>query len=170
MARRPLSRRTTLGAALAVPLAVGACDIDPLADEPHDRDRPDESTATVGADLGLITAVLQQIDATMSVVASVAAHPATADLARRLTSLHEAQADVLGRAHPADVASSTPDAPDPAARPRRRVLTSERQLERLLVRSAVDADSGDLARVLASAAAAIAQELAAPTATLGGQS
>lgn len=172
MAGRPLSRRTAVAGALAAPVALAACDIDPPRDAaaPTGPDGPPAADGT--DDVDLLAEVVDGIESTMALAVAARARPADADLAARLTALHEAQVAVLGAAAPEDTDPGTDsDSPDASATPApapddagaaegTRLVPAERALQRLLARSAATAQSGDLARVLASAAAAIAQELA----------
>lgn len=169
MARRPFSRRTALVGALVAPAAAAACDIDPPQDPGSSAAPGDSPTGDGTDDVDLVADVLAGIETTMAVVAAAAARPASADLAARLTVLHEAQAAVLGGAVPDGTTTDDPtqggsgegpgDAPTGSGAGAG-LVPAERALQRLLVRSAAAARSGDLARVLASAAAAVAQELA----------
>ncbi|RYB95442.1 hypothetical protein EUA93_14490 [Nocardioides oleivorans] len=164
MPGRPLSRRTTVGAALAAPLAVpvlAGCDVDPPAasstggpapvqDPPEDA----ELVATVVAALVRAQSVLEA--ATLSVPS----------LGRRLEPLgaaHAAHLDVLVGAVPD---ADRPTAPPPTVAPQivgalRAVRRSEQRLLREVRSGCLAAASGDLARVLASVAASTAQHTAA---------
>jgi hypothetical protein len=154
-----------MAAAFATPVALAACDIDPPRDETPEQGESD-APLPQDDDTGLVATVLDRIEETRGVVATVASAPVVVALASRLRALHSAQTDLLGEALPdqepkagAPGGETTP-VPEPGP-PRRTLLAAERRLQRELVRAAGQASSGDLARVLASAAAAVAQELAA---------
>jgi hypothetical protein len=155
-----LSRRTTLGSALAAPLTLGACDIDP----PPRADPSSSSTPEPPEDTELVAAVVAELVRARSVVE--AATLAVPDLTARLTPLAEAHAahlDVLAGAAPD--AGPTPVDPPTLPPDGRRALVavgrSEQRLLREVRRGCADAASGDLARVLASVAASTSQHAAA---------
>lgn len=173
---RRVSRRATVGAALALPVVAAGCDIDPPRRRGEGpgvvRLTPDEElVVATAADLALALAVIE--GATLAV-------PALAVTLTPLSQAHAAHADVLSGVvppRPPGTASPDPvlDPPRlPADRDRalRRVLRSEQQLVRDVLRRCGQAESGDLARVLASLASSTSQHsaaLSAPaTAAVGG--
>ncbi len=103
MPARPLSRRTTVGSALLLPLVVSACDIDP----PVREDASGEVVPEPPEDSALVASVVAAVSAAADVVA--AASDVTPALAARLDGLardHAAHLDLLVGAVPdADVPS-----------------------------------------------------------------
>lgn len=160
MPGRPLTRRTTLGSALAAPLVLAACDIDPPA-----RDAgPEPTTAPPPEDSALVAAVVAELVLARSVIE--AATLSVPDLTPRLepvASAHAAHLDVLLGAVPD--AEATPSAPPTVAASPGRALAAVRRSEQRLLREVrrgcAQAASGDLARVLASVAASTAQHAVA---------
>lgn len=180
---RRVSRRATVGAALALPVVAAGCDIDPPRRRGEGpgvvRLTPDgELVVATAADLALARAVIE--GATLAV-------PALAVTLTPLSQAHAAHSDVLSGVVATPGAETSPGsagttAPDPVLDPPRlpadrdralrRVLRSEQQLVRDVLRRCGQAESGDLARVLASLAASTSQHsaaLSAPaTAAVGG--
>lgn len=164
MPGRPLTRRTAVvsavGSALAAPLVLTSCDIDPPAStdgaSPAPAPPPEDAelVATVVAELVRAGAVLEA--ATLSVPdLTPALAPVAAAHADHLALLAEAVAD-------ADVPTSAPPAiASGRARALAVVQRSERRLQREVGQACRLAASGDLARVLASVAASTAQHGAA---------
>jgi hypothetical protein len=156
---RRLSRRTTLGSALAAPVALAACDIDP----------PPRSTGTSSAapespeDSELVAGVVGALVRAQGVLDAAAA--AVPDLGPRLEPVRAAHAehlDVLVGAvpeagMPTDGTAAVPARPQPALDAVRR---SEQRLLREVRTGCLAAASGDLARVLASIAASTSQHAA----------
>jgi hypothetical protein len=151
-----------VGTALAAPLVLAACDIDP----------PDRGPASSGAsptpeppeDAELVATVVASLVRARSVLE--AATLSVPSLGRRLEPVgaaHAAHLEVLVGAVP-DSEEST--APPPTVAPQIvRALTVVRRSEQRLLRevreTCLAAASGDLARVLASIAASTAQHTAA---------
>lgn len=164
MPGRPLTRRTavvsTVGSALAAPLVLASCDIDPpastdgtsLASPPPPEDA--ELVATVVAELVRAGAVLEA--ATLSV-------PGLTPLLAPVAAAHADHLALLaGAVADADVPTSEPPVIAAGrARALAAVQRSERRLQREVRRACLTAASGDLARVLASVAASTAQHGAA---------
>lgn len=159
MLARPLSRRTTLGSALAAPIVLAACDIDPTS-------RPgDGSTANPEPpqDAELVATVVGALVRARAVLA--AASVAVPGLAARLdpvAAAHAAHLDVLVGAVPE---SDVPTAAPPTIAPRAgsalvAVRRSEQRLLRDVRSGCLEARSGDLARVLASIVASTSQHAA----------
>lgn len=160
MPGRPLTRRTAVGTALAAPVLLAACDLDP----PSADGGPEPATAPPPEDSALVASVVAELVLARSVIE--AATLSVPDLTPRLTALsaaHAAHLDVLVGAVPdADATPSAPPtvAPAPAAA-LTAVRRSEQRLLRAVRRGCTGAASGDLARVLASVAASTAQHAAA---------
>ncbi|WP_193605515.1 hypothetical protein [Nocardioides dongkuii] len=153
-ARPPAAtRRTAVGAALLGLVAVGGCDLDdldPRSDPAPGSGEPSEPPADADADLveTVVTALSTALAATSAVP------PRDRAALRPLARLHRRHLAELGADEPVEggVASMT------AAQVRSR----EERLQRRLADWAVQAESGELARVLASMSAAVAQQLALP--------
>lgn len=157
--------------ALALPGAalVGGCDDDPGTTPGAAPASPTAPAAE--ADTALLASVRASLETALGVTSAVAAStsPALARAGDRLTRLHRAHADELGLTlGGASASPSTPASPSPApsggtttpARDRRRLLAAELTLQQALVAAALAARSGGLAQLLASMAAAIAQQRA----------
>ena len=156
MPGRPLSRRTTLGSALAAPLVLAACDIDPPSDgagSPASAPAPPEDSELVA------TVVAALVDAGAVVAAATAAVPALDARLAPLVAAHTAHQELLAGAVPdAALPTATPTTVPARAEPAlRAVRRSEQQLLRVLREGCLSAASGDLARVLASMAASTSQ-------------
>lgn len=160
MPGRPLSRRTTLGSALAAPLVLAACDIDPPAREggssPAAPPPPADSelVATVVTALVRARAVLE---------AATVAVPSLAARLEPVGSAHAEHLEVLAGAVPtADRPTPAPVSVPPRILPAlAAVRRSEQRLVREVREGCLAAASGDLARVLASVAASTSQHSAA---------
>jgi hypothetical protein len=149
------SRRTTLGGALAGAALVAGCDLgsdDDPGSGPAPAADPDDP------DTSLVAEVVDDLVATLAVVEAV--RHRYGSLRRQLGELakvHRAHLEALGSKERPDRAGlRTADADSALALVRRR----EHRHERLLTDRAVQAQSGRLARVLASMSAAVAQQLA----------
>lgn len=158
MPGRPLSRRTAVGSALAAPLVLAACDIDPPA-----RDDASAASPPPPEDAELVAAVVAELVRAVGVLAAAAPAPGLAARLDPLLAAHAAHRELLaGAVADAELPDASParvpDAPDRALAAVRR---SEQRLLRLLREACVGAASGDLARVLASVAASTAQHSAA---------
>lgn len=161
---RPLSRRTTVGSALlfplALPLSLAACDIDP----PLREDSSGGPVVEPPEDSALVASAVAALSAAADVV--TAAADVSPALAARLDGLARARAahlDLLAGAVP-DAERPTPGTASVPARPAAALVAvrrSEQRLLRTLRDACVAASSGDLARVLASAAASVSQHLTA---------
>ena len=160
MPGRPLSRRTTLGSAVAAPLVLAACDIDP----PPRADPTSTATPEPPEDSELVATVVTALVRARGVLD--AATEAAPELAARLAPVvaaHVAHLDVLVGAVPD---SEVPTAsPPPLPTRRAAVLGAVRRSEQRLLREVRagcrEARSGDLARVLASVATSTSQHVAA---------
>jgi hypothetical protein len=122
----------------------GAADVEPT--------RP-----AVDADSDLVERVGGQIATALAlVVATGASVSGLRPLTRRLVALHRSHLSELSRSRDSEHVK-VKGGPEAA---RARLLDSEQRLQHQLVHAALDAESGALAQVLASMAAAVAQELA----------
>ena len=160
MPGRPLTRRTTVGAALLSPLAIAACDIDP---PPRDGGSADP-TPPPPEDSELVAAVVGALARARSVLeAATLAVPDLTPVLEPVATAHAAHLEVLaGAVADADVPTpAPPTVPAVRARALTAVRRSEQRLLREVRRGCVGAASGDLARVLASMAASTAQHGAA---------
>ncbi len=128
-----------------------------LRDDPETDPGAVETTApAVDADSDLVTAVAAVIATAWATAAEAAkAVPAVRPAARSFAALHRAHLDRLG----VDPDRTEAVALDPA-RAGTQLRGREEQLRDRLVRAAVQAESGALAQVFASMAAAIDQRLA----------
>lgn len=159
MPGRPVSRRSVVGTALAAPVVLTACDIDPPARRtaPGGPPPPPE-------DAELVAGVVAALVRAGSVLES--ASLSSPELGARLQPVgaaHAAHLDLLASAVP-DAAAPTASPPTGAPSAGRALAAVRRSEQRLLreVREAcATAASGDLARVLASVAASTAQHAAA---------
>jgi hypothetical protein len=154
--RRPLTRRTALAVTAALTAtASGACTSD-SSDEPSD---PSSTSAPpVDADQELATSVAIEIALVGVFVDALARDfPALRSELRPLRRLHTAHAEAVG-----GFADSLP-APEPVAGDRKaasaQLVRNEQGLQRQLAAAAVSAESGTLAKLLASMSAAVAQHL-----------
>ena len=160
MPGRPLSRRTTLGSALAAPLVLAACDIDP----PSRGSESSPATPPPPDDAELVGAVIAALVGAQAVLAAAAA--AVPGLGARLEPVITAHAE-----HLAVLVGALPEADLPTAEPPtvptrilpalQAVRRSELRLLRDVREGCLAAASGDLARVLASVAASTSQHSAA---------
>ncbi|WP_210648611.1 hypothetical protein [Nocardioides sp. SYSU D00065] len=160
MPGRLLTRRTTLGTALAAPLVLGACDIDPPARD----DASASPTPPPPEDSELVARVVAELVRARSVVD--AATSSVPELAGRLAPVASAHAEHLELLVGAVPDAEPPTSPPPTLAPQiLRALGAVRRSEARLLRevrtACVGAASGDLARVLAGVAASTAQHAAA---------
>lgn len=151
MPKTVTSRRTALGGALAGLVAVTGCDGDANSD-PTPRTEP--TAPAVDADAELVDQVVEHIATASAAVA--AARKQSPQLRRSLRPLQRLHAEHLAVLE----TDGDPTVSQPAARD---VRAAETALQRQLTEAAVRAESGALAKVLASMAAAVAQQLAVLT-------
>jgi hypothetical protein len=159
---RPVSRRTAVGgvvaAALAGPVLVTGCTLDPPAADPSDG-APAEPEPD--ADVLLLATVLAAIDGAAALLAATAErHPRLAAGLQPLVDVHAVHRSVLDGA--AEVDPDVPPTPTVPGRPPvalARVRRAETRLVGTLREATGAAQSGDLARVLASMAASLTQHL-----------
>jgi hypothetical protein len=148
--RAVLTGATVAGAGLLVS-ACGAV----RSDETAGADDTDPTVPAVDADSDLVETVGDQITEALALsVATASSVRALRLLGQRLSALHRAHLRELNR--PEDVEKGRVGGT--AATARTLLLRSEERLQQQLVRAAVAAESGALAQVFASMAAAVAQE------------
>lgn len=132
-------------------LATGAC----TSDSPDDpTDGQSTTVPPVDADQELVDDVVERLNTALATV--VMAGEASRQLAGELAGLnrlHAAHLDALG----GDKSWFAYESTGPG---RREVLTAEARLQRFLATAAVNAESGTLAKLLASMSAGVAQHLA----------
>lgn len=149
-----------MGSALAAPLALAACDIDPPA-----RTRSGEpASAPPPEDADLVAAVVAELVRAEAVLAEAATRsPGLAARLDAVTRAHAAHRELLlGAVEGAGAPGTDPVyVPADPARALSAVRRSERRLQRAVREGCNAAASGDLARVLASIAASTAQHGAA---------
>ena len=154
------TRRTTLTGGLAAMLTVSACDLETL--DPRSGPEGDEPglAPAVDADSTLVDEVLNGISVSSGELAVLRRkRPEVRDSASVFLGLHRAHADALG---------GLPAAAGPVENPVRgdsmaRLRSIESNAQRALAAAAVRAESGALAKLLASMSAGVAQHLAALT-------
>lgn len=158
MPARPVPRRTALTVTAALTgLVAAGCTSDPV-DPAGPSGAPSAPSATVAppdADQVLVDEVVARLTTALSGV--VAARQGSPRLRRELGSLerlHLAHLDALG------IDESAVTYAPLRALPRSELLAAEGRLQRFLATAAVRAESGSLARLLASMSAAVAQHLA----------
>ncbi len=127
------------------------------SDENERAGAVDPTEPAVDADSDLVESVSKQLASALSLaLATATSVPALRPLARRLASLHRSHLDELSEPDEADGGKVTGSVETARAR----LLRSEEKLQHQLVESALSAESGALAQVFASMAAAVAQERA----------
>ncbi len=142
-------------------MALVGCDaVDDLLDSddsPGVSGTVSPTAPAVDADSDLVASVLDAVTAAAALATAVGTTvPALAGVATRVARLHEAHATELGGAGAADA----PAVPEGRAAALRRLTEAEARLQDRLVSAAGEARSGALAQVLASMAAAVAQQRA----------
>lgn len=165
MPRTPLSlnrRALATGGFAATLVALAGCDaVDGILGGDQDPGGSGPVTPTapaVDADSALVTEVAGAIAAVGALAtATGAAVPALARIGTHLARIHEAHVDRLGGAEPVE----PPAVPAARATALQRLMLAEARLQDRLVEAAGQAGSGGLAQVLASMAAALAQQRAA---------
>lgn len=163
VATRPVSRRTTVLGAASLPLLAAACEAEPGAApaSPSSATTPSTMTPTVPADPDeqLVTEVRTAVAAAeLLALKTGRAHRPLRGPAHRLRALHRAHQEVFADLAPVP-APTPPQVPADTPRARARLVETEQDLAELLAGSALAADSGPLARVLASMAAGVDQAL-----------
>lgn len=142
-------------------LALVGCDtVDDLLDSDEDPGVSGTVSPTapaVDADSDLVATVLDALTAAAALATAVGTTvPALAGVATRVARLHDAHVTELGGSGPAEA----PVVPAGRAAALRRLAEAEARLQDRLVTAAGEAESGALAQVLASMAAAVAQQRA----------
>lgn len=156
---RPLlSRRSALGLA-AVGVAVTACDVDDLR-PPEDDAAPSPTPAEPDAPTADETAVETVLAALTSATGVLVAARRVPELRQPLGGLLRAHRAHVGALDGTQAFGTTLPTPTDAATALQQVRVSERDLRTTLVGAASAAESGALARLLASAAASVSQHLA----------
>lgn len=153
----PLTRRTALGATLVGLVAAAGCDLDDL-DPRSEPAPPDEAAPSTPpeADALLAESVVVDLLALQVAIGQVrAGQRARFRPLARLHRRHLAELDgpAVGEGAPT---SAAPTSVVSAAS----IIRSEQRLQRRLATAAIEAESGELAVVLASMSAAVAQQLA----------
>jgi hypothetical protein len=160
------TRRAALGGALASLAVVSACDVTQPTDHSGAASGPRSGTPaptpTEDPDAALVDRVLVELGEVSALVAAATRFAPLRASMRTLGELHAAHRDALDGG---PVTGRSPAAFAGAAEALRRVRAREQQTQRRLAGWAVAAESGALARLLASMSAGVAQQLAVlPTA------
>jgi hypothetical protein len=159
------TRRGALGGALGL-VVLTACDVDDLR-PPEDDATPVPSptpgvteTPEPDADVTLAEDAAYAIATAQVLVDRVRrSFPRLRDRLQPFTRMHRAHLEVLEP--PADRSIPAPDPGSTPAEALARVRTAEQALQQNLANAAVEAQSGALARLLASTSASVSQHLAA---------
>jgi hypothetical protein len=149
-----------MGSALAAPLVLAACDIDPPVRESGNG----PAAAPPPEDAELVASVVAELARAEAVLAAAATRsPAFSARLDATRTAHAAHRELLlGAVEGAGLPGSEPvRVPDDSERALSVVRRSERRLQRAVREGCTVAASGDLARVLASIAASTAQHSAA---------
>lgn len=155
---RVTTRRTALGGALAGMLALSACDLESLDPRSAPEDEDPGSAPAVDADSALVDAVLVGLAGTIGELAKLRrSSPAARKVLSSFIELHRAHADVLGTLP--DTSGRLPETAGADVMTQLRSI--ETRAQRDLTEAAVRAESGALARLLASMSAGVAQYLEA---------
>lgn len=145
------SRRAVLAAGAGAVLLAGCG-----ARESDAGASADPTAPPVDADSDLVEEVVGQLEAAAATATATGReYAALRPLARRLEGLHRSHLEELGR-DPRSTPGRVPRLP--VADARVRLLRAEERLQQRLVVAAVEAESGALAQVFASMAAAVAQQ------------
>lgn len=167
MSRRPgpaATRRTALAGALGGVLVVAGCD----ADDPASTPSPTAETTTQtpdDPDEALVDEVVAELDALIAFnEAAAAARPAIGPWPTAFATLHRAHREVLSDE---GFSATAPQIRGNARAVGRQVTSREQAAQRQLADWSVAAESGPLARLLASMSAAVAQQLSAPARGVG---
>jgi hypothetical protein len=150
---RPISRRTALGGALVGVGVLAGCDLG--SDDPASSQAP--SAAPEDPDSGLVEQVGEDVAATLLLIESLRRrHASLRGPLGELARVHEAHLEVLGSRRRS---GRRPPRTNSAAQALTTLSTREKRHQRFLADRAVAAQSGRLARLLASMSAAVAQQL-----------
>lgn len=150
-----VTRRTTIVGALAGTAALAGCEADRRDDGPAGRSAP---AAGTDPDAALVATVTAELDELVALVAAAAARrPVLARDLAAFSALHQAHRATLPEG------DTAPPRPRVTGTPRdvaTQLLRREEQARRRLADWALDAESGALARLLASMSAGVAVHLA----------
>lgn len=153
--QRLVARRTTLTLGIGGVLAVAGCDLggaDPAPGAPS-------TTPPADPDAALVDDVLAELSSAADLADAVGSRfPRLTETMTALRRLHEAHIAALDGTPATDTGAVRVPATAPAALVT--VRRREQRLQRRLVEAAVAAESGPLARLLASMSAAVSQQLA----------
>jgi hypothetical protein len=147
---------SAVGSALAAPLVLAGCDIDP----PSSSDESSPASPPPPEDAELVaTVVAELVRAGATIEAATLSVPDLTPLLAPVAAAHADHLDLLaGAVADADVPTAEPPAIAAGrARALATVRRSERRLQRVVRQACVTAASGDLARALGSVAASTAQ-------------
>ncbi len=160
VSRRPpprTTRRTALAGALAGGVVLAGCDLGDLGSDDPDS-APAPSSGAEDPDAGLVEDVVEEVATTLLLVETLRRRH---DSLRRplggLARVHAAHLEVLGSSRRS---GRRPSRSSNAAQALAALRAQELRHQRLLADRAVAAQSGRLARLLASMSAAVAQQLA----------
>jgi hypothetical protein len=157
--RRPLTRRTALTSGAVGLLLVAGCDLDDADSAPRSGSSTDTPTPAADPDAALVDSALDEMRSLWALVDDLGdAYPRLARSMHQLRRMHTAHIEALDGelpSHPGGATVSTVP-----SQPISTVRRAETRLQRNLVDSAMAAQSGTLARLLASMSAAISQQLA----------
>ncbi|WP_240617458.1 hypothetical protein [Nocardioides speluncae] len=162
--RHPVSRRTALAVGtVAAATALAGCELDPPEDDAPGKG-PDALLSDEEHDTDLAGKAARSISTTLNEVRAAAnRHVGLAQALAGLVAMHEAHHALLADSGADQDPSTSPSAPVTAppssGEALSRVTTSERKLAQRLEDWAVNARSGQFARVLASMAASVAQHV-----------
>lgn len=163
------TRRTAIAGALGGLALIAGCDLDdldPTADPTPSDGQPDDFEPAQDADATLVDEVLNELQGLIELLSVEGSkHPRLAEPLTTLVDLHLAHREALGGDPIAAgiVAEPTPRPAEALLLIRTRELSAQRRLTDWCVR----ANSGALARLLASMSAAVAQHVTALPSSLG---
>ena len=162
------TRRTAITGAVGGALVLAACDAGDPGATPSPTPFP--STAATSAapddpDQALVDQVVAELDELIAFTAAAAARRRTGPWPAAFETLHRAHRDVLtddalDEATPPEIRGSAKEVAQQVGR-------RERRAQQQLAEWALAAQSGPLARLLASMSAALAQQLASPVGVVG---
>ncbi len=158
MSRSPVltTRRTALAIAASAPFVLGSCDLDPRTS----RNAPSPPEPAPDQDADVVASARSAIlEVTAFLVAASQQHRGLRDEVASLLTMHEAHLAVLDDGSDPEEGDYPAFPPSGLPAARVQVRTRENTLYGTLVDAAQRADSGDLARALASMSAAVAQRV-----------
>jgi hypothetical protein len=154
------TRRTALAGAVGGALLVAGCDADEPASTTPSPSATESSTPPADPDVALVDEVVAELDTLIAFTEAAALdRPGIGAWPAAFARLHRAHRDVLTDD---ELDTTSPRIRGTAPAVLRQVANRERAAQRRLADWAVAAESGPLARLLASMSAAVAQQLAAP--------